>query len=276
MEPKNILYKFICAILSFNFFFTYAQDRLNIDEDLKANSIPIHIKRKGVSAIGKYEFHNYKLISGNAGWTTSKGNTSQKANSRMSSTNKKSFVFTNVEKDSVIANMSLNSNAEIFTDSIINISIGDVVIVNAKNNFFNRTFFNWSGRTLTKGSETFLANFLFLKDNQSWNLLMISPLVVDVDGTYQTDTITEFKAALSNGDIEIEIKNIYQKDDAKTSLLRGPVQGYEFYLNNKAIAALQYHFMSMDQLFIWFHKDLDEQMKFVIASASTSLLVKQF
>ena len=276
MQHENVFKNLIYIFLGLIFVSSHAQEKLNIDTELRANSIPIHIKRKGISAIGKYEFHNYKLVSGKVGWTTTKDNTSLKANSKISSSNKKSFVFTNAVKDSVIANMSLNSNAEVFTDSIINISVGDVVMVNAKNNFFNRTFFNWSGRTLTKGTETFLANVLFLKDNQSWNLLMISPLVVEVDGTYQTDSITEFKAALSNGNTEIEIKKIHQRDDAKTSLLRGPDLGFEFYLNNKAIAALQYHYMSMDQLYIWFHNDLNEQMKFVIATASTALLVKQY
>jgi len=262
--------------ISFNCFLLTAQHTLNIHPELKANSSPIKIKRKGISAIGKYEFDQYKLISGKVGWTTTKRNTSFRSNTKVSSENKKSFVFVNNSKDSVIVNMATSSNVEILVDSLINISLGDMVSVEAKNNFFNRTFFNWNGRTLNKGSEICLGNFIFLKNNINWNFLMVSPIMVEVDGNYQLDTITKFNAALSNGTTEIEIKKISEIEGTKFSLLRGPAMGYEFYLNKKPIAALQYHTLSMDKLFIWFHNELDEDMKFVIATTATALLVKQF
>jgi hypothetical protein len=251
-----------------------SQNTLQIDSSLNVNSIPIKIKRKGFSAIGKYEFDGYKLISGKAGWMTSKSKTSFKSDSKITSKNKQSFVFVNRTNDSVIANMAINTDAEILVDSIINIWVGDVVAIEAKNNFFNRTFFNWSGRTLTKGSEKFVANFLFPKDHASWNLSMIAPIMVEVDGVYQMDTTTEFKAALTDGKTEIEIKKVHHKPGAKISLIRGPSMGYEFHINNKAVSAVQY--APRDQLFIWFHNDLDEHLKFVLATVSTALMVKEF
>jgi hypothetical protein len=273
--------KSINYFLCFTFFFIglncskiAAQDNLNVDSDLKSKSIPLKIKRKGISAIGKYEFDGYKLISGKSGWSTSKSNTSFKSNSKTSTKNKKAFVFVNKENDSVIANLAQNSDAEILVDSIINLWIGNTLAIEAKNNFFNRTFFKWEGRTLKKGSETFVANFLFLKDNSSWDLTMVSPIMVEVDGNFQMDTTTEFNALLSNGITDIEIKRIYHNEDAKISLIRGPAAGYEFYINNMAVAALQYR--PIDRMFIWMHNDLDENLKFVLAATSTALLVKEF
>ncbi len=274
MKTRKIRIQLICLIIGMHTILASSQNNLQIDSSLNVNSIPIKIKRKGISVIGKYEFDGYKLISGKAGWSTSKSKTSFKSDSKITSKNKQSFVFVNRTNDSVIANMAINTDAEILVDSIINIWVGDVVAIDAKNNFFNRTFFNWSGRTLTKGSEKFVANFLFPKDHASWNLSMISPIMVEVDGVYQMDTTTEFKAALTDGKTEIEIKKIHHKPDAKIPLIRGPSMGYEFYINNKAVSAIQY--APRDQLFIWFHNDLEEHLKFVLASVSTALMVKEF
>jgi hypothetical protein len=275
MKSIHFFVYVFCFYIGLNSHLLSSQNDLNIDSVLKANSTPIKIKRKGISAIGKYEFDGYRLIFGKSGWTTTKSNTSFKSNSKTTSQNKKSFVFTNQVNDSVIVNIATNSEAEILVDSIINISLAnDHVSVEVKNNFFNRTFFKWNGRTLKKGVEIYVANFLFLKDSTSWNLSIKSPLLVDVDGVFQTDLETEFEALLSNGIQDIVIKQIEQIENTKISFLRGPALGYEFYLNDKAIAALQYH--SPDRLFIWLHNTLDEKLKFVIASASTAILVKEF
>lgn len=274
MKSINYLCFICCFYLGLNCQISYSQNTLNVDSELKANSSPIKIKRKGISAIGKYEFDSYKLISGKAGWTTTKSNTSFKSESKIESKNKQSFVFVNQVNDSVIVNAAINSDAEILVDSIINIWIGNTVAIEAKNNFFNRTFFNWNGRTLNKGVEMYVANLWFTKDDTIWILSMKSPLMVEVDGIYQTDLSIEFEAILSNGIQDIVIKTIGQMENTKISLIRGPAFGCEFYLDNKAIAALQYR--PIDQMFIWFDKNLDEKLKFVIASASTALLVKEF
>lgn len=264
----------IILMVGLNTIHVSAQDNLNISSDLKANSMPLKIKRKGISAIGKYQFDGYKIISGKAGWTTTKSTTSFKSESKTESKNKQSFVFVNQVNDSVIVNTAINSEAEILVDSIINIWVGNTIAIEAKNNFFNRTFFKWDGHTLKKGSERFVANFLFLKDNNTWNLSMISPISVEVDGEYKMDPSTEFEALLSDGNQDIVIKQIGQIENTKISLIRGPAFGYEFYLDGHPIAALQY--MPIDRMFIWFHNDLNENLKFVIASASTALLVKTF
>jgi len=276
MKLKHILpLAFSVLMFSLNSFHVTAQDNLNISEDLRANSIPIKIKRKGISSIGKYEFDGYKLISGKSGKTTTNSKTSFKKDSKINSHGKKSFVFINSNKDSVIVNLAKNTDAEILVDSIINLSIADDVInIEAKNNFFNRTFFKWNGRSLKKGVDIFVANFLFLKDSTTWNLTMKSPLLVDVDGVYQTDNETHFEALLSNGTQDIVIKEVEQMENTKISLIRGPSFGYEFYLNNLPVAALQYR--PIDRLFIWFYDGLDESLKFVLASASTALLVREY
>jgi hypothetical protein len=69
---------------------------------------------------------------------------------------------------------------------------------------------------------------------------MLSPVMVEVDGQYQMDTSAKFKAILSDGASEIEIIKAYHIEGAKIPFIRGSSLGYAIYLNNKAIAAVQY------------------------------------
>ena len=55
------------------------------------------------------------------------------------------------------------------------------------------------------------------------------------------DTSMKFKAILSDGTSEIEIIKTYHIEGAKIPFTRGPSLGYELYLDNKTIAAVQFN-----------------------------------
>ncbi|TLX76888.1 hypothetical protein E9993_04160 [Labilibacter sediminis] len=287
MKPYKTIRFILCILLSFSSSFTSGQNKLNVNPELKANSTPIKIKPKGIGAIPKYEFGGYKIISRKGGWTvtkTKRDNYFFPDNIEISSRKKSSFLLINPAKDSVIANITENSITNFAVDSIINVTIIGIketkdhhnieidLSVEAKNNWFNRTFFKWSGFGLTEGFKSFSAHFLFPKDSTTWNLLAISPLTYIHEEYSETDTTTRFHAALSNGITEIEIKEISYIKGTKFSLIRGYPKGFEFYLDGKAVAAIQNHWH--DRLYIWFHNELDEDVKFVLASASVAMLIR--
>ena len=234
-----------------------AQKFIKIDELLKLNSQQMIVKRKGVSSVGKYEFGPYKVISGKGGWEK----TTQKSplfsdNTSMESSSKKSFVFVNDMADTCIANIRVAENIEIDEGS-----------------WFFRTFTNWSVTEVQKAEGVFETVFSFSADTTLWSLVVIYPTAVEVDGTIQSDDQTEFRGILTDNHTFIEITVTTENEEGKSSLL-SPVLGYEFWQGTRSLAAVQA--MPLNKWYVWIRDDLDPELKFVLASAATAMLVKTF
>jgi len=234
-----------------------AQTFIRIDEGLKSNSKVMRAKRKGISAVGKYEFGKYKVVSGKAGWTK----TTQKSplfsdNSSMKSSSNLSFVLVRDGADSVLASLSVAENVEIDGGS-----------------WLIRTFTNWSDAEVKHGEGIFETVLEFSGDTLAWDMVVIYPLSVEVDGMFQMDDHSHFRGFLSNNQRHIEISVISEREDGKNSLLN-PYLGYEFWEGSKSLAAVQV--MPGNKWFVWIREDLDPQLKFVLAGAATALLVNTF
>ena len=234
-----------------------AQKLIRIDEQLKENSQPIRAKRKGVSSVGKYEFGTYKVISGKGGWETS----TQKSplfsdNTSIKSSSNKSFVFVNDEADTAIANISVAENVEIDGGSWI-----------------IRTFTPWSDAEVKNGEGIFETSFSFSSDTALWNLVAIYPVAAEVEGIYQMDDHTFFRGILTDNQTLIEIAEITVNEEGKNSFLN-PVLGYEFWQDSRSLAAVQV--LPANRWYVWIRDDLDSDLKFVLASAATAMLVKTF
>jgi hypothetical protein len=234
-----------------------AQKFIKIDELLKLNSQQMTVKRKGVSSVSKYEFGPYKVISGKGGWEK----TTQKSplfsdNTSMESSSKKSFVFVNDMADTCIANIRVAENIEIDEGS-----------------WFFRTFTNWSVTEVQKAEGVFETVFSFSADTTLWNLVVIYPTAVEIDGTYQSDDQTEFRGLLTDSHTLIEIEQITEREDGKDSMFN-PFLGYEFWQGTRSLAAVQA--MPLNKWYVWIRDDLDPELKFVLASAATAMLVKTF
>lgn len=234
-----------------------AQKLIRIDESLKMNSQQMQAKRKGVSSIGKYEFGPYRVISGKGGWeTTTHKSPLFSDNSTIKSSTSKSFVFVSAEADTAIANIRVAEN--------VAIDEGSWII---------RTFTNWSEAEVKSGEGVFECAFSFSSDTVPWNLLVIYPVAAEVDGIYQLDDHTFFRGILTDSNTLIEIAEINVNDQGKNPLLN-PVLGYEFWLDSESLAAVQV--MPANRWYVWIRDDLDPDLKFVLASAATAMLVRMF
>lgn len=234
---------------------SHAQKLIRIDENLKSGSEQLRAKRKGVSSLGKYEFGPYKVISGKGGWEkTTRKSPLFSDNSSIKSSTSKSFVFVNNAADTAIANISVAENVQIDGGS-----------------WFIRTFTPWSDAEVKYGEGIFESTFTFSSDTVLWKLLAIYPVSAEVDGIYQTDAHTVFRGLLTDNETLIEIAEIDINEQGKNSFLN-PVLGYEFWLDSKALAAVQV--LPANRWYIWIREDLDQDMKFLLASAVTAMLVR--
>ena len=234
-----------------------AQRLIKIDAQLKAESEPMIVKRKGAGAIGKYEFGPYKIISGKAGLEKSSGKSSLFGSSTtVNSSYYKSFVFVNGEADTSIVNIRIIQNIE--TDD---------------GNWLSRTFLNWDYRDVKKGEGVFEAAFAFSSDTTTWQLVIVFPLVVEQqDGWLTMDNTTHFKGLMTDKNTTIEIKYVTESEEGKNQF--NPVLGYEFWRGDESLAAIQV--MPPNRSYVWIRNGLDSELTFALASAVAALLVKTF
>jgi hypothetical protein len=235
------------------------QKIMKLDNDLKTNSQPMEAKRKGISSVGKYEFGNYKIASGKAGWTFETGsgwtfgtgpgwniaNVSLFAGmSKSESKQKSSFVFVENDTDTLLVITSTNTKvkgteigAELFSVS-------------------------W----LTQSDENYIAIIAPYADTTEWILILNTIIGVSKEDIYTA------QGNLTNGLINIEIKEVKEWEDGKIPAF-GVICGYEFYVDNQAIAAVQSSIDTTKKKFVWLHQNLDNRMKSVLAAASAALMV---
>jgi hypothetical protein len=257
MTPKLKIALLILGIQLASAQSSSAQKFIRIDEGLKLNSQAMRAKRKGISAIGKYEFGPYKVVSGKAGWTTTTSKSPLFSdNSSIKSSSKKSFVFVSERGDTAKANLSVAENVEIDGGS-----------------WFIKTFTPWSDAEVKTGEGIFETSFAFSPDFGPWQMVAIYPVAAEVDGVFQMDDHTFFRGILSDEHMHIEIAAIHINEEGKSPLLN-PYLGYEFWEGDKSLAAVQV--LPGNKWYIWIREDLDPHLKFVLASAATAMLVNAF
>jgi hypothetical protein len=216
---------------------TCGQKIMKLDNELKSNSKPIEATRKGISGVGKYEFGPYRIISGKAGWTTTKSNKKLFSFETQSESKKKSsFVFVANDKDTILVNTSTNAK---FSET----ELGNMSWLNNRN-------------------ENYVAVLTHAADTTEWRMILVSNSGEEIKGNFQAEGI------LTNGVTNIQIREIKQWEDGKTPSFK-VICGYEFIMDNKSIAAVQ----SYQKKFVWLLNDLDERMKSLLAAASASLMV---
>jgi hypothetical protein len=88
----------------------------------------------------------------------------------------------------------------------------------------------------------------------------------DVNGNFNAS------GALTNGEVTIQIREVRVWEDGKTPMMKA-ICGYEFYLNDAAIAAVQSCIDTTKKRFVWLNQNLDQPLKDVLAAASAALLV---
>ena len=230
----------------------YAQKMMKLDEDLKASSVPVEAKRKGVGTVGKYEFGNYKIISGKAGWEWQPwewdwgwpdftfgivSNSESKARS--------SFVFVAGDKDTILVVTATNSKTR-----ATNLGLESYISV------------SW----INESTENYYVAISSIMELSNWSMMLVTKSGTVVDGKYTAQGI------LTNGITNIEIREVKLWEDGKSPAF-GLICGYEFYHDNKAVAAVQSCLDTTKKKFVWLHKDLDENIKSILAAFAASLMV---
>lgn len=252
----SIALMIICLQLAFTKS-SLAQKTIKIDAQLKAKSQPMMVKRKGFVNVGRYEFGVYKVISGKTGGQTTRTKSPLFGdNTSINSSVNKSFIFINGTSDTTVANIHIKENIKTYDG-----------------NWFSRTFLNSNDLQIEKGQGIFETAFEFSADTTSWKLSVIYPLAIEQNGNVYLDNNTNFKGVLTDTKTVIEIKEVSVNEDGKIAMF-SPVLGYEFWLDSKSLAAVQVS--PINKSIVWISDDLDNRLKFILASGVAALLIKTF
>lgn len=221
--------------------FVSGQKTIKLDAELKAGCNPLEAKRKGISSIGKYQFGIYKIVSGKAGWITTKSRSHLFSfETQSESKSKSSFVFVVNDNDTILVNTSTNTissetNAGAFS-------------------------------MLNESNDNFTALIAPESDTVVWNLILVFRSGSDVEGNFKADGI------LTDGQVNLTIRQVKQWEDGRSPAFN-PVLGYAFYLENTAVAAVQTSIDMAQKKFVWLKQDLNENFKSVLAASSAALMI---
>lgn len=219
----------------------FGQTIMTLDSDLKTNSTPMEAKRKGMSSVGKYEFGPFRIVSGKGGSTVTKSHKKMLSfTTKSESSSKSSFVFVANNSDTINITTSTNNN-------LSETEVGNLGILN-------------------KSTDNYLATISPSADSTAWKMLVVFNMGEDVKGNFNA------QGTLTNGKITIQIREVRQWEDGKTPLMNA-ICGYEFYLENSSIGAVQSSIDTFKKKFVWLNNNLEEQLKSVLAAASAALMV---
>ena len=239
--PSSLLLAFV---LSISVFSVVAQKEMQLDEGLVKNSTAMPAKPKGIGTVTKYHFGDYKIASGKAGVTV----TTNKSGifspySESKSKKKLSFVFVRDEKDSVLVNVSIDTDVSEL-DASLAISFS---MVNASD-------------------ENYMAIFTIPSDTVTWRMIIGSRVGVGVKGG-------AFQGVLTDGNVIIELKEVDQYTTGKKASFGLPL-GHTFNLKENSIAAVQASPDTFVKKTVWIRQDLDSKLQMILAAASAAMMVR--
>lgn len=221
---------------------TSAQKKtIKLDDNLSQNSVLWEAKPKGISTVTKYHFGDYAIVSGKAGWTTTKTNSRLFSfTSESKSKQKLSFVFVGSKRDSIMVNASVDVD------------------------FQELNFGNYS--ELRNSQENFVAFLSPASGDPAWQLVIATLSGSAVPGNFQ------FTGMMTDGQKEVEIQPVYEWSDGKTPSFN-VIPGYQFVYGGEAVAAVQGSVNTMHKKLVWLRNDLPPDFKLLLAGAAASIFV---
>ena len=120
--------------------------------------------------------------------------------------------------------------------------------------------------TLNLSDNSYVAFIAPEEDTTVWQMNLFTRSGNEVEGNYHAEGI------LTNGKSEIQIREVKQWEDGSNAFFE-LITGYEFYLDNQSIGAVQASIDTFKKKVVWLHKNLDNKMKLVLAAASASLII---
>jgi hypothetical protein len=247
MKPARM---FVILLLCLSLISFSQKKMMRVAPDLVANSTPMEAKRKGISTVGKYEFGQYKIVSGKAGWTRTKSRSRMFSGvTESQSKSKLSFLFVANNRDSVQVNtISTTDTRELDLNRGFRLGNAD-----------------W-GQVLQNNTEKYLATIDLANDTTSWNMAMITAVGTEVMGS-------RFKGVLTSSAQTFEIQEVIHFNDGKINPF-GFILGYEFLQNGKAVAAVQASLNTFLKTFVWIDSRLDEPTRRLLAAAAATVLAR--
>ena len=220
---------------------SYGQKIMRLENELKSNSSPMEAKRKAFGTVGKYQFGPYRIVSGKTGWTSTRSSTGFFSSETKSESKKKSsFLFVANDKDSVQVSTSTNTKTS-ETDK------GDFSILNLS-------------------SDNYLVSFSLSGDTAHWQMFIVAKRGAIVRNNFSAEGI------LTNGIKTFQIREVREWENGKVPFLK-LILGYEFFLDQHSVAAVQSSPDGFQKKYVWLHQSLDEKMKALLAAASASVML---
>ena len=227
------------------------QKEIVVNDSLLANSDKLNVKvgLQWPGKIHRFSFSGYTIVSSKAERTK----TSQKGNLTSSNTESKgkfSFVMVNTSGDSV------------------NVNAMQTIATKAKNSIPISPNFSVGTDELMEHSTSFFALITLMTDTtEKWTL--------HLDSTIDSSVTKKREEFLTNGTRIINLV-FTSSDKNKPNRWRISALGYEFFENDRSVAALQYYGggsgTSELKNIIWIARDLDSKMKVILASAMVAVL----
>lgn len=245
----SILFVLIFCLATSN---SYAQRHIKLEDPLLKNAEQYPVRRKGISTVPKYEFGSYRIVSGKTGWQQTTGRSSLfGSESQYESKQKMSFTLVDSRKDTVMANMLVRSYSQI-----------------DQANWFFRNVFRSELSWVSSETDLFEGEFIVSSDTSNWHLMIMDNYAEGMD---VNDQLEAFQGYISDGSTMLEIRPVFEDQSGKRSLIN-PVAGYQFYLEEVAIGAVQ--IMPVNQMQVWFMPALEPRVRLALASGMAALLVK--
>ena len=106
-------------------------------------------------------------------------------------------------------------------------------------------------------------------DEPAWTLIIHHPHIILGDNRYEADVTAEFSGTLTGGryNFDIELVSDYPEDDPD---FRAVTRGFLFNVNDSPVAAVQVQPTGSRR--VWLLNELDEEVKFILAAASSVIL----
>jgi hypothetical protein len=251
----SIFCALVCITLSHS---SFSQDYMYLDDAFKESSTQMQAKRKGISALGKYEFGTYKIISGKAGGTTTTSKSGIKTQgTNIQSKQKSSFEFTGEGMDTISASINFSSITQITeTQSLL-----------------YQVLLNWSVKEM-EGKEVHATSYTRSSDTTQWNLILVTDIQGEIRGDFASNNMASFKGTLMSSQTSIDVVPVWKWDNGKPSSVLRPLEAYTFVLEGETLAAVQVY--PSNKLFVWIKQDLSEDMKFILAAGAATLLVRSY
>lgn len=239
------------------------QKIMMLDSTLKVNSTPMEAKRNFAGSVGRYQFGSYKIVSGKAGLTYGKSKTIK---------TKDPTVGFKLDSENHFLPFIKLFNTDI--ESETNSKLSFLFVANEIDSVTINTSTNTKSKSSPVDDETSALKYY----NQVYSALISAKLdttvwkmiIVTLRGS-ETDINSQPEGLLTDGVKMIGIRKVKKWDNDKNAMFN---IGYEFWLDNQSIAAVQASPDTFIKRYVWLNQNLDPYMKIILSAASASILVR--